>query len=203
MSKKRNTACLIIGKNKNWFSSWYVHSKDYRFLFQQDLILYMYLRLESKIINYYSIISLKLFRLYNCILLDIVLSEKFFINKKSFSNILIYYNKFFKKFILMSAYFIDDLKSAFYIAIKIANFIEKRIKFRSKVIKQLLKKAKNNSKGVYVQVNGRINNVDMARVDKLYLGCLPLQSLKFFFSYALVIANTTKGLQSIKVWVCK
>ena len=95
------------------------------------------------------------------------------------------------------------IKNGFYIALKIAKFIEKRIKFRSKLVKLLLKKVKDNCKGIYVQCTGRINNVDMARNDKLYLGSLPLQSINLSISYGLVVANTTKGLQSIKVWICK
>ena len=43
----------------------------------------------------------------------------------------------------------------------------------------------------------------MAKVDKLYLGSVPLQSFNLSISYGLVIANTFKGLQSIKVWICK
>ena len=43
----------------------------------------------------------------------------------------------------------------------------------------------------------------MAKVDKLYLGSIPLQSLDLSISYGLVIANTFKGLQSVKVWISK
>jgi small subunit ribosomal protein S3 len=99
--------------------------------------------------------------------------------------------------------YIISIKNAFNIALKIANLIEKRIKFRSKIVKTLIKKVKDNARGIYVQCTGRINNVDMARVDKLYLGSVPLQSIKAYIDYAFVVANTSKGLQSIKVWVCK
>jgi small subunit ribosomal protein S3 len=95
------------------------------------------------------------------------------------------------------------LRSSFNIAFKIACLIEKRIKFRSKIVKTLLKNVKKCCKGIYVQCTGRINNVDMAKSDKLYIGSVPLQSINANIDYSLVIANTAKGLQSIKVWVCK
>ena len=117
-----------------------------------------------------------------------------------------YLAKFFERDICLAIYkptFLDLLKNGFNIALKLARLVERRIKFRSKLIKRLLKKIKKNSTGVYVQCKGRINNVDMARVDKLYLGSLPLQSLNLSISYGLTIANTFKGLQSIKVWICK
>ena len=43
----------------------------------------------------------------------------------------------------------------------------------------------------------------MARVDKLYMGSIPLQSVKASISHGFVVANTIKGLQSIKVWICQ
>ena len=67
----------------------------------------------------------------------------------------------------------------------------------------MIKKIKDSSRGIYVQCTGRINNVDMARKDKLYLGSIPLQSIDASINYGFVIANTTKGLQSIKVWIHK
>ena len=203
MSKKRNLVCLLIGKNKNWYSSWCIIKKDYSTLFQEDIILYMYIRSETIIFTQNSFVNVRLFRIYNCILLDVALVENFFVNKKLYFDKLSIYNKFFEKNICLSVYFDNDLKNAFYVACTIARLIEKRVKFRSKIVKLFLKKIKNNSSGIYVQCSGRINNVDMARVDKLYLGCLPLQSMNYFLSYSLVIANTNKGLLSIKTWICK
>jgi len=193
MSRKKNTLFLNIGKNKNWNNSWssYVQ-EEYRILFQEDIILQSYFRSQLKNLEKINIVNLRLYRINKLFLIDIGIS-----NTKSL---------FFQKDICLVIYkpaFLDLLNNGFNIALKISKLIEKRIKFRSKLIKTLLKKIKKNSKGVYVQCKGRINNVDMAKVDKLYLGSLPLQSLNLSISYGLVIANTLKGLQSIKVWICK
>jgi len=203
MSKKRNLACLLVGNNKNWYSSWCTVKNDYFYLFQEDLLVYMYLRSEISMLAQSSLTSVRLFRIYSYILLDFVLADNFFINKNFFLNTLLSYNKFFSKAISFSVYYNNELENAFYIAVNITKLIEKRVKFRSKTVKLFIKKIKNKVSGVYVQCNGRLNNVDMARVDKLYLGCIPLQSMNFFLSYSLIIANTAKGLQSVKVWVCK
>jgi len=115
-------------------------------------------------------------------------------------------SKFFDKFVYLAINkpsYINIINNAFNIALKIARFIETRVKFRSKLVKTLIKKVKDNSKGVYVQCTGRINNVDMAKTDKLFLGSVPLQSFKSLIDYGFVIANTNKGLQSIKVWIYK
>ena len=210
MSRKKNTLSLNIGKNKNWNNSWssYVQ-EEYRILFQEDIILQSYLRSQLKNLEKINIVNLRLYRINKLFLIDIGISNTKFLNKKILlilTSFLANLSKFFQKDICLLIYkpaFLDLLNNGFNIALKISKLIEKRIKFRSKLIKTLLKKIKKNSKGIYVQCKGRINNVDMAKVDKLYLGSLPLQSLNLSISYGLVIANTLKGLQSIKVWICK
>jgi hypothetical protein len=154
-------------------------------------------------------INLRLYRINKIFVIDIGITTVKFLNKKvllKLSLFLGYLARFFERDVCLAIYkptFLELLKNGFNIALKLARLIERRIKFRSKLIKRLLKKIKKNSTGVYVQCKGRINNVDMARVDKLYLGSLPLQSLNLSISYGLTIANTFKGLQSIKVWICK
>jgi ribosomal protein S3 len=210
MSRKKNTLSLNISKNKNWNNSWssYVQ-EEYRILFQEDIVLQSYFRSQLKNLDKINIINLRFYRINKLLLIDIGISSVKFLTKKILlilTSFLSYLTIFFEKDICLSIYkppFLDLLNNGFNIALKIARLIERRIKFRSKFIKILLKKIKRNSKGVYVQCKGRINNVDMAKVDKLYLGSLPLQSLNLSISYGLVIANTFKGLQSIKVWICK
>ena len=210
MSRKKNTLSLNISKNKNWNNSWssYVQ-EEYRILFQEDIVLQSYFRSQLKNLEKINIINLRFYRINKLLLIDIGISNVKFLTKKILlilTSFLSYLTIFFEKDICLSIYkppFLDLLNNGFNIALKIARLIERRIKFRSKFIKILLKKIKRNSKGVYVQCKGRINNVDMAKVDKLYLGSLPLQSLNLSISYGLVIANTFKGLQSIKVWICK
>jgi ribosomal protein S3 len=210
MSRKKNTLFLNIGKNKNWNNSWssYVQ-EEYRILFQEDIVLQSYFRSQLKNLEKINIVNLRFYRINKLLLIDIGISSIKFLNKKVLlilTSFLAHLAKFFQRDVCLAIYkpsFLDLLTNGFNIALKISKLIERRIKFRSKLIKTLLKKIKKNSKGIYVQCKGRINNVDMAKVDKLYLGSLALQSLNLSISYGLVIANTFKGLQSIKVWICK
>lgn len=206
MSRKKNTTSLNICKNKNWNSSWYIYKEEYHNLLQGDLLIYSYIRSQLTNLETSNIVGVRIYRINDYLILDLMLSTLSLLNKKLLSNFLNSLNLFFNKNIFLALHklsFLDLFKNGFYIALKIARFIEKRIKFRSKLVKLLLKKVKDNCKGIYVQCTGRINNVDMARNDKLYLGSLPLQSTNLSISYGLVVANTTKGLQSIKVWICK
>ncbi len=210
MSRKKNTLSLNISKNKNWNNSWSSYlQEEYHFLLQEDIILQSYFRSQVKDLEKINIVNLRFYRINKLLLVDIGISAIKFLNKKillKLTSFLTYLAKFFEKDVCLSIYkptFLELLNNGFNIALKIAKLIERRIKFRSKLIKTLLRKIKKNSKGIYVQCKGRINNVDMAKVDKLYLGSIPLQSLNLSISYGLIVANTFKGLQSIKVWICK
>lgn len=206
MSRKKNITSLNITKNKNWASSWHVYKEEYHLLFQEDIILYSYIRSQFAALEKSNISSVRLYRLNNFTVIDLTITSLNSLSKNLLSEFLNNVNIFFKKniFLALNKFsFIQTLKNGFVIALKIAKLIEKRIRFRSKTVKLLLKKIKDNCKGIYVQCTGRINNVDMARSDKLYLGPLPLQSIYSSISYGFVVANTTKGLQSIKVWICK
>lgn len=207
MSRKKNTACINIGKNKNWNSSWCVYNqKEYRFLFQEDITLYSYLRSQFANIEPVNILNFRFYRIDNFLIIDLMLTHISLSSKQILVEFLNSLSKFYNKSIYLA---INKLslsniqKNGFNIALKIAQFLEKRIKFRSKIIKTLIKKAKEHCRGVYAECTGRINNVDMARVDKLYLGSIPLQSIKASISHGFVVANTIKGLQSIKVWICQ
>ncbi len=204
MTRKRNINSINILKNKTWSSSWYLHKQEYSIYLQQDLILYIYIKSFVFQINQLSITNIRLYRLNNFIIFDIFLNVLNLIKKQLLIKFLKDLNRFTKKnifFTFKKLYIINVLKSSFNLSFKICLLIEKRFKFRSKIIKYLLKKIKNISNGVYVQCCGRINNVDIAKNDKLYLGSVSLNSIKNFINYSCCISNTKKGLLSIKVWI--
>ena len=207
MSRKKNTSCLNIGNNKNWNNSWCIYNQqEYHLIFQEDIIFHSYIRPQFSIFNNNVIMNIRLYRINNMIMIDLTMNNITSVEKTSLAKLLNNLTLFFNKnvyLVINKAEALFTLRSSFNIALKIATLIEKRIKFRSKIVKTLLRNVKKICKGVYVQCTGRINNVDMAKSDKLYIGSIPLQSISANIDYGLVIANTAKGLQSIKVWVCK
>ena len=207
MSRKKNTSFLNISNNKTWNSSWCIYNQEeFRNLLQEDLILYSYVRSQFKAFDLINIIILRLYRVSSFLIIDITITFINLVARESLTVFLNSLSKFFNKCVYLAVHkpsYINIINNAFNIALKIAKLIEKRVRFRSKLVKGLIKKVKENSKGVYVQCTGRINNVDMAKVDKLFLGSVPLQSIKALIDYGFVVANTNKGLQSIKVWIYK
>jgi small subunit ribosomal protein S3 len=89
------------------------------------------------------------------------------------------------------------------VAEEIADQLEKRVSY-----KRLMKKAgyaamKGGAKGIKICVSGRIAGAEIARIEWLRLGSVPLHTLRANVDYALAEALTTYGLIGIKVWVCR
>jgi ribosomal protein S3 len=208
MSFKKSS--LLLNTNQNWNNSWSSYcQQEYRSLIQEDLIFQSYFRSIIKDLDMMNPTNMRIYRLNKSIFVDVGIGANKTVHKKIILRLSLFLkdlSKFFEMDVYLALYkvsFIRLLNCGFNIALRIAKLVEKRIKFRSKLIKMLLKKVRDNSKGVYVQCKGRINNVDRAQVDKLYLGSTPLQFLSSYTSYGLTVANTFKGLLSIKVWICK
>jgi len=139
MSRKKNTACINIGKNKNWNSSWCIYNqKEYRFLFQEDITLYSYLRSQFINIEPTNIVNFKFYRIDNFLIIDLMLTSINLSCKQILVEFLNSLSKFYNKPIYLAVNKLsssDVQKNGFNIALKIAQFLEKRVKFRSKIVK--------------------------------------------------------------------
>jgi len=87
------------------------------------------------------------------------------------------------------------------IASSIADRLEKRVAFR-KVIRQMaLNLQTRNLKGFKIQIAGRLNGAEIARVEWIREGRVPLQTLRADINYASQNAYTVYGVLGIKVWI--
>jgi small subunit ribosomal protein S3 len=94
--------------------------------------------------------------------------------------------------------------SAKLVAQSIAEQIEKRSPFR-RTIKQAIERTMQNkqAKGIKVSVSGRLNGAEMARVEWLSKGKIPLHTIRADIDFAKYNAYTTYGVIGIKVWIYK
>lgn len=84
----------------------------------------------------------------------------------------------------------------------VAEGLEKRLTFR-RVMKQTIEKvmANRDVEGVRIKLSGRLGGADMARIEELKKGRIPLQTLRADIDFARVEANLPYGVIGIKVWI--
>ena len=94
--------------------------------------------------------------------------------------------------------------SAAIMAESVVDQIEKRIPFR-RVMKQTVAKiiANKDVAGVKMQISGRLDGAEIARLEHLEQGSLPLQTIRADIDFAKATAMTTYGTIGVKVWIYK
>lgn len=85
----------------------------------------------------------------------------------------------------------------------IASQIEKRVVVKRAIKMSLQKVMKAGALGCKIMVKGRINGVEIARVEKFAQGSVPLHTLRANIDYGFAEAHTTYGVLGVKVWIYK
>jgi small subunit ribosomal protein S3 len=216
--------------NSIWYLSFTEYSKilNEDFLLYKFLRLLNVYKKSNKKIQIFSIIKIRICRISNNIIVKLYYSFElklkrtkrttYWVNKwKNWKKNKIHYvttkilltiNKLFlnTKNLYIGFFKINSVlvkREVSFIAKKIAFLIENRVKFRSRLIKKIIVETKKLSLWVFVSCSGRLNGADIARTDFISQGAIPFQTLHKNIHYSSAIANTTKGLQNIKVCIYK
>jgi len=107
-----------------------------------------------------------------------------------------------RKFIMTLEEIDKPYAEASIIAEYIALQLESRVAFR-KTMKKAIELANNvkHVKGIKIQIAGRLNGAEIARIEWAREGRVPLQTLRAYIDYATYPAQTIYGVLGIKVWV--
>ena len=89
------------------------------------------------------------------------------------------------------------------VAESIADQLSKRAYFRLVMKKAVDTCMEAGAKGVKVICSGRLGGAEMARVETISQGKIPLQTLRADIDYGFVEAPTTYGNIGVKVWIYK
>lgn len=97
-----------------------------------------------------------------------------------------------------------DLEAQF-VASKIVEQLEKRIRSRRVATKAIERTMQAGALGVKVLLSGRINGAEIARRESYHSprGSVPLQTLRANIDYAQIPALTRSGYIGVKVWIYK
>lgn len=92
-------------------------------------------------------------------------------------------------------------KNAQLVAENIAAQLVGRVSFRRAMKQAIGRTMKLGSKGIKVQVSGRLGGAEIARSERYHEGTIPLQTLRADIDYGFAEADTTYGKIGVKVWI--
>nr|QFU28770.1 ribosomal protein S3 [Daphne laureola] len=83
----------------------------------------------------------------------------------------------------------------------IAGQLKNRVSCRKAMKKAIELTEQANTKGIQVQIAGRINGKDIARIDWIREGRVPLQTIGAKIDYSSYTVRTIYGVLGIKIWI--
>ncbi len=87
------------------------------------------------------------------------------------------------------------------IAESVAQQLERRIMFRRAMKRAVTNAMRLGAGGIKIQVGGRLNGAEIARVEQYREGRVPLHTLRACIDYSTAEAKTNYGVIGVKVWV--
>jgi small subunit ribosomal protein S3 len=87
------------------------------------------------------------------------------------------------------------------IADSVAQQLERRIMFRRAMKRAVTNAMRLGAGGIKIQVGGRLNGAEIARVEWYREGRVPLHTLRAYVDFGFAEAKTTYGVIGVKVWV--
>ena len=90
---------------------------------------------------------------------------------------------------------------AYLVSRNIADQLERRVAYRRAMRQAAQRAMQAGAHGIKIIVKGRISGSEIARVEKMMLGQVPLHTLRANIDYGLAEASTTMGRVGVKTWV--
>lgn len=211
MGQKVNPIGFRTGRTIGWKSRWFSNNADFRGLLLEDIKIRKEL---MKKLSVAGIIGVEIERQPKSIVIIVTVSRPGVVIGRGGSGI-----EDLKKFVVSilnsgkttktDAIKIDlkvnevknyDL-SAYLVAERIVQDLEKRIPHRRSVAKAMDRVMMARGGGIKVVLSGRINGAEIARVEKFHQGSVPTQTLREDIDYAERPALTKRGYVGVKVWI--
>ncbi len=93
--------------------------------------------------------------------------------------------------------------NAYYVAQSIAEKLVRSFPHRAVVHSTITRVMEAGSKGVKVQLGGRINGAEISRREKYFKGTIPTSTIRERVEFAKYPALTKSGYIGVKVWICQ
>lgn len=204
MGQKVNPIGFRVGMNRTWDSRWFANNKDYTRKFHEDIKIRKYLDAKLKDAS----VSKKIIeRSSNKLRVTIYTSKPGIIIGKKGADIETMKQK-------IGRYTADEVSinivevrkpeiDANIVAQGIAMQLERRVSYKRAMKRAMQSAMRMGAQGIRINVSGRLNGAEIARMEWYREGRVPLHTLRADVDYATAEANTTYGVLGIKVWVFK
>ncbi len=206
MGQKASPVSMRLGINREWSSRWFGGAKYPQFL-KDDLAIRDFL---AKRLKNMGVDSILIERGNNALRVTIHSARPGLIIGRGGAGVQELNQKLGKllKFKYPVQLEITEVKnpdgSAAVVAEHIIDQIEKRTPYR-RIMKMTMLKimASRDVKGAKLQLSGRLDGAEIARVEHMEEGSLPLQTLRANVDFVRATAHTTYGTVGVKVWIYK
>ena len=91
--------------------------------------------------------------------------------------------------------------NAYLVGRSVADQLERRVAYRRAMRQAAQRAMQAGAEGIKIIIKGRITGSEIARVEKLMMGRVPLHTLRADIDYSLAEAHTAMGQVGVKTWV--
>lgn len=202
MGSKVHPIGLRIGINKTWDSKWFADRRSYVKLLHQDLLVRK--AVLKKLVEA-SVSKVEILRNSNQVTIEIHTSRPGIVIGGQGASIEALRKeleaKFHERFNINIKEIKKPYQDAYIVAEQIGKQIEKRIPYRRACKMSIERALESGAKGIKIRVAGRLNGVEIARMEFFSSGKIPLQTLRSDIDYGYFRAITGFGTIGVRVWV--
>jgi small subunit ribosomal protein S3 len=204
MGQKVHPTGLRLGIVKDWSSKWYASSKDYANYLNTDLQVREFIKKE---LAQASVSEVRIERPARNARIIIHTARPGIVIGKKGEDI----DKLRKKVSDMMGVpvhiSVEEIRKpevdAYLVAASVAQQLERRIMFRRAMKRAVSNAMRLGAQGIRINVSGRLNGAEIARMEWYREGRVPLHTLRADIDYGFAEASTTYGIIGVKVWIFK
>nr|YP_009340005.1 ribosomal protein S3 [Lobelia laxiflora]APQ39487.1 ribosomal protein S3 [Lobelia laxiflora] len=218
MGQKINPLGFRLGTTQSHYSLWFAQPKKYSENLQEDAKIRNYIKnYIQKKMKIYSvvegIIRIEIQKQIDVIKIKIYTASQTFFKEKRPQKIKELQIKELQRNLQKEFYYVNRKFNLAIIRIAkpytnptilaefIADQLKKRVSFRKAMKKAIELTEKANTKGIRVQIAGRIDGNEIARVEWIREGRVPLQTIQAKIDYCSYPVRTISGILGIKIWI--
>lgn len=204
MGQKTHPLAFRLGVTQNHLSSWFAKPSKYSEFAEEDSVIRSYIQ---KSYANSGICKILISRKLNQVEVDIYTSRPgVFIGKsgQEIESLRTRLTKVLKEDRNLRLNVVEVTNVDFeaeLVAEYICQQLEKRVAFKRAVRQTMQRVQRSGVPGIKVQVSGRLNGAEIARVEWVREGRVPLQTLRADLSYSSRRAETIYGTLGVKVWI--